>query len=110
MSNPTLVSGKWLVLKDPDDIDWYKFNFANDLTDSQTTIHPTIAPTIICSGVSLATHPDGLPNVKVVGTEVQVFLGGFDLTNNALNFCTIRLRCANGAQKDRTQWYVREDH
>lgn len=110
MSNPTLVNGKYLVPKDPDDVRWYRFNFAQDLTDTNTTIHPTRMPTAICSGVSLATHPDALPNIRVNGTFVDVYLGGMDLTNNALNFCTIRLSTASGEQLDRTQWYVREDH
>jgi hypothetical protein len=98
------------VPKDPDDIRWYKFGFAKDLADSGTTPHATRALAPICAGVSLATHPDGLPNLKVVGTDVCVYLGGLDLASGAANFCTIRLFCANGEQIDRTMWFVREDH
>lgn len=110
MADPTFVGGKWICLKDPDDIRYYKFGFAKDLTDSGTTPHVTRVPVAICSGVSLATHPDGLPNLKVQGTDVIAFLGGLDLTQSAQNFCTIRLPCANGEQIDRTIWFVREDH
>jgi hypothetical protein len=111
MADPTFVAGKWLVLKDPDDIRYYKFGFAKDLTDSSTTPHATRPPTAILAGVALATHPDALPNLFVQGTDVYAFLGGMDVTTtSALNFCTIRLPCANGEQIDRTMWFVREDH
>jgi hypothetical protein len=110
MADPTFVGGKWLCLKDPDDIRYYKFGFAKDLTDSGTTIHATRVPVAICSGVSLATHPDGLPNLTAQGTDVIAYLGGMDLTGVVQNFCTIRVSCANGEQIDRTIWFIREDH
>lgn len=108
MADPTYVNGKWLVLKDPDDIRWYKFGFAKDLTDSATTPHATTMPTAILSGLTLDTAPNSGPIVS--GTDVLVRLAGMDVTANALNFCTIRLPCANGEQIDRTMWFVREDH
>jgi hypothetical protein len=101
MSDPTFVSGKWLVLKDPDDIRFYKFDFTNDLTDSGTTAASAAA---IVAGVAVAIAP------AIFGSVVIVKLSGLDTTQNALNFCTIRLTCANGEQIDRTMWYVREDH
>jgi hypothetical protein len=107
MADPTLVAGKWLVLKDPDDIRWYKFGMARDLTDSGTT---AVSATALVTGVTLAAVSDGLPNPRIIGTDVYVKLGGLDLTNNALNFCTVRLVTVSGEQIDRTQWYVREDH
>jgi hypothetical protein len=110
MSDPTFANGKWAVPKDPDDIRWYKFGFAKDLADSNTTPHPSRPPIPICAGVSLAVHPDGVPNVVVSGTDVLAYLGGFDLDQPDKNFCTIRLPCANGEQIDRTMWFVREDH
>jgi hypothetical protein len=110
MADPTYANGKWTVPKDPDDIRFYKFGFAKDLTDSQTSPHPTKPPIAICGGVSLATHPDGISNLRVSGTDVIAYLGGLDLANNAANFCTVRLYCANGEQIDRTIWFVREDH
>lgn len=110
MSDPTFSNGKWLVPKDPDDIRWYKFGFAKDLSDSATTPHATRQPVALTAGVALATHPDGLPNLKVVGTDVYAFLGGLDLAAGASNFCTIRLPTASGEQIDRTMWFVREDH
>jgi len=110
MGDPAFANGKWTVPKDPDDIRFYKFGFAKDLTDSGTTPHATRQPTAICAGVSLATHPDGVSNLRVVGTDVIVYLGGLDLTAGAANFCTVRLPCANGEQIDRTMWFAREDH
>ncbi|HEX5126506.1 MAG TPA: hypothetical protein VFW00_07175 [Rhodocyclaceae bacterium] len=107
MADPTLVNGKWLVPKDPDDKRWYKFGFAKDLTDSGTT---AASVTAILSGVTLGTVTDGQPNPRISGTDVLVFLSGLDVTDGALNFCTARLVCANGEQIDRTMWYVREDH
>lgn len=104
MANPTLQNGKWIVPKDPDDIRLYKFGFAQDLTDSQTTISTTVAPVTAVAGVTVAVAP------VVSGTDVIVKLGGLDLTAGAANFCTIRLTCANGEQIDRTMWFVREDH
>lgn len=101
MSDPTFVAGKWLVPKDPDDIRFYKFGFAADLTDAGTT---GVTATPIVAGVTVALAP------VIVGTDVIIKLGGLDTTVNALNFCTIRLTCANGEQIDRTMWFVREDH
>jgi len=110
MSDPTFANGKWTVPKDPDDIRFYKFGFGKDLADSNTTPHPTRPPIAICAGVSLATHPDGMANLSVSGTDVIAYLGGLDLNAAAANFCTIRLFCANGEQIDRTMWFAREDH
>ena len=101
MANPTLIDGRWTVPKDPDDSRFYKFGFANDLTDSGTTASTALA---IVAGVTVATAP------VVQGTDVVVKLSGLDLALNASNFCTIRLTCANGEQIDRTMWFVREDH
>jgi hypothetical protein len=101
MANPTFVNGKWIVLKDPDDIRFYKFGFANDLADSGTTAASAIA---IVAGVTVAVAP------VISGTDVIVKLAGLDLAAGAANFCTIRLTCANGEQIDRTMWFVREDH
>jgi hypothetical protein len=106
MSNPTLVGGKWIVYKDPDDIRYYKYGFAQDLTDSGTTAASAVA---ILSGVTLATDNTGA-NPRIVGTDVIVKLSGLDISANPTNFCTIRLTCANGEQIDRTMWFVREDH
>jgi hypothetical protein len=101
MSNPYLQNGKWFVPKDPDDIRYYKFGFAQDLTDSGTTAVSAIA---IVAGVTVAVAP------VVSGTDVIVKLGGLDITDGAANFCTIRLTCANTEQIDRTMWFIREDH
>src|SRR5712664_3931268 len=101
MSNPTLINNQWVVPKDPDDIRFYKFGFANDLSDSATTATSAIA---IVAGVTVAIAP------VISGTDVIVKLASLDLTLNAANFCTIRLTCANGEQIDRTMWFVREDH
>lgn len=110
MSDPIEVNGKHLVPKDPDDIRFYWFNFTQDLTDTATTPHESRPPIAICAGVSLATHPDGLPNLLVMGMYVRAYLGGFDMADNAPNFCTVRLQTASGEQIDRTMWFVREDH
>ena len=101
MSDPTFSNGKWLVPKDPDDIRFYKFGFAQDMTDSGTTLSTVTA---IVAGVEVAVPP------AIQGTDVIVKLGGLDLTANAENFCTIRAMCANGEQIDRTMHFVREDH
>lgn len=110
MANPTFKSGKWLVPKDPDDIRYYKFGFAQDLADSNTTPRDENPLLAIIAGVDLVAHPDGLPNLFMVGTDALAYLGGFDLSANAENFCTVRMTCANGEQIDRTMWFVREDH
>jgi hypothetical protein len=101
MADPTFINGKWTVPKDPDDIRFYKYGFAKDLSDSGTTAQSAIA---IVAGVTVAVQP------YIQGTDVIVKLGGLDIANNAANFCTIRLTCANGEQIDRTMWFVREDH
>lgn len=101
MSDPSFINGKWTVPKDPDDIRFYKFGFAKDLADSSTTAQ---SATAIVSGVTVAVQP------VIQGTDVIVKLAGLDISNSAVNFCTIRLTCANGEQIDRTMWFVREDH
>jgi hypothetical protein len=101
MSDPIFVAGKWLVLKDPDDIRFYKFDFTNDLTDSGTTAASASA---IVAGVTVAVAP------VIYGSVIVVKLAALDTAIGALNFCTIRLTCANGEQIDRTMWFVREDH
>lgn len=101
MTDPVKIDGKWTVRKDPDDIRFYKFGFAQDLADSDTTAASALA---IVAGVTVAVAP------VIAGTDVIVKLGGLDTTKDALNFCTIRLTCANGEQIDRTMWFVREDH
>lgn len=110
MANPTFANGKWTVKKDPDDIRWYKFGLANDLTDSNTTPRAENPLVAICEGVALVAHPNGGPNLHMSGTDAYAYLGGLDLGNGAENFCTIRLTCENGEQIDRTMWFVREDH
>ncbi|MBZ2208477.1 hypothetical protein [Massilia soli] len=101
MADPTFINGKWTVLKDPDDKRLYKYGFAKDLTDSNTTAATALA---IPAGVTVLEPP------IIQGTDVIVKLGGLDVAPNALNFCTIRLTCANGEEIDRTMWFVREDH
>lgn len=101
MTNPEFKSGKWIVPKDPDDERFYKYGFAQDLADSGTTALSAVA---IHAGVTVVIPPE------IVGTDVIVKLGGMDLTNNAANFCTIRLTCANTEKIDRTMHFVREDH
>jgi hypothetical protein len=101
MANPEFKNGKWMVPKDPDDERFYKFGFAKDLADSQTT---GLTAEAIFAGVTVVNPP------VVQGTDVVVKLGGLDMVNNAQNFCTIRLTCANTEKIDRTMWFVREDH
>lgn len=101
MANPTFANGKWTTPKDPDDERFYKFGFANDLTDSNTSAVSALA---IVSGVTVASPP------VIQGTDVIVKLGGLDLIPGAQNFCTIRLTCGNGEKIDRTMWFIREDH
>lgn len=108
MSEPALVAGKWRVPKDPDDKRLYKFGFAKDLTDSATTAVSAVA---LVGGVVVEPIPPSSQAVPLVaGTDVLVMLSGLDVTANALNFCTIRLTCANGEQIDRSLWFDREDH
>ena len=101
MTNPSYKNGKWTVPKDPDDIRFYKFGFAQDLLDSDTTASSAEA---IVDGVTVVSPP------FISGTDVLVKLGGLDVAENGVNFCTIRLTCANTEQIDRTMWFVREDH
>ena len=110
MADPYLLNNKWMVPKDPDDIRWYKFGFAKDLTDSSTTPRASNPLLAICAGVALVTHPGGGPNLYMSGTDAYAYLGGLDVGSNAQNFCTVRLTCANGEQIDRTMWFIREDH
>jgi hypothetical protein len=101
MSNPTFTAGKWLVPKDPDDIRLYKFDFAKDLANSETT---AVSATAIVAGVTVVLPP------VIEGTVVTIKLAGLDLAAGAANFCVIRITCANGEQIDGTMWFVREDH
>lgn len=110
MADPIFDGKKWVAKKDPDDIGWYKFGLARDLTDRNTTPRAENPLVAICDGVELVAHPSGGPNLLFVGTDAHAFLGGLDLTSGADNFCTIRTTCANGEQFDRTMWFVREDH
>lgn len=103
-----LVNGKYTAAKDPDDVRLYQLGFADDLTQSGTTLASVIA---IVAGVVVAPIPPSSQAVpQISGTDVLVMLGGLDITANASNFCTIRATCANGEQIDRTVWFVREDH
>ncbi|MGZ8339139.1 MAG: fibronectin type III domain-containing protein [Telluria sp.] len=100
-SDPYFKNSKWYVPKDPDDERYYKFGLAKDLTESGTTA--TLA-TAIFEGVEVLVQP------VIQGSDVVIKLGGLGMGQNAENFCTIRIDCANGEQIDRTMHFVREDH
>lgn len=108
MADPTLVAGKWTKGKDPDDIRLYQFGFAAELSASGTTIVSAVAAV---SGVAVMPIPPSTQAVPIVsGTDVLVMLSGLDISENASNFCTIRVTCANGEQIDGSLWFIREDH
>lgn len=101
MSEATLVGGKWIMPKDPDDQRYYTADVTKDLADSGTT---AASVTCIVSGVNI------IEAAVIVGTKCVVKLGGLDVTTSPVNFCTFRVTCANTEVFDRTIWFVREDH
>lgn len=101
MSVPLLINGRWTCFKDPDDQRFYKADVTNDLTDMATT---AASVTTVVAGVSILTA------ATISGSTMIVKLGGLDVSNNPVNYCTFRITCANGEVFDRTIWFIRVDN
>lgn len=93
--------GRWTLSKDPDDESFYVGDIGHDLADSVTT---ATAVTALPVGVAL------LAPVVVQGNLVVVKLGGMDGSPDPVNYCDLRVDCANGERFYRTIHFNRVDN
>lgn len=98
---PYFRDGKWWVDKDPDEMSFYVANITKELADRGTTAASVVA---VAQGVEILVQP------VIQGNFVVIKLGGLDVSQNAVNFWTARVTCANGERFDRTMWFNRVDN
>lgn len=94
---PYFEAGRWLCEKHPLDQRFYVANLAIDLAERKTT---AVTVEAVLAGVEQLIAP------VVQGTLAVVKLGGFNTAQDATNFCTFRVTCANGERFDRTVSFV----
>ena len=95
------VDGRWTLEKDPEDKRYYVADVGFDLADSNTT---ATAATAMPVGVVELVKP------QVQGSLIVVKLGGLDVSADPLNYCQLRIDCANGERFYRTIHFTRVDN
>lgn len=96
-----LQEGVYSVLKDPDDQSYYVADISNDLLDSNTTATAVLALPV---GVNV------LVPAAIQGSLVLVKLGGMDTLPAGVNYCDLRIDCANTERFYRTIQFTRVDN
>jgi hypothetical protein len=99
---PYFEAGRWYIDRDPDDEEFITADVSARLTDIGSTA--VGVETVVSSGITV------LVPAVVQGTNMVVKLTGFDDANNADNFCTFRVTCANTVRFDKTIWFRRQDN
>jgi len=93
--------GSWSLNKDADDESYFVADISNDLADSNTTASAVLAQPV---GVSV------LVAAVVQGPLILVKLGGMDTLPAGVNYCDLRIDCANSERFYRTIQFNRVDN
>jgi lysophospholipase L1-like esterase len=96
---PYLEAGRWWSDKHPLDERYWVADITIDLAERGTT---AVEVEAIVAGVTVVQQP------VIQGKLIPVKLGGFNAATNAVNFCTFRIKCANGERFDRTIWFKQQ--
>jgi hypothetical protein len=96
---PYLEAGRWWSEKHPLDERYWVANITVDLDERKTT---AVSVEVIVAGVTVLQQP------VIQGKLIPVKLGGFNSATGAVNFCTFRVRCADGQRFDRTIWFKQQ--
>lgn len=96
---PYLEAGRWWCEKHPLDERYWVADITVDLAERGTTAATVEA---IVAGVTVLQDP------VIQGKLIPVKLGGFNAATGAVNFCTFRVRCADGQRFDRTIWFKQQ--
>ena len=96
---PWLEAGRWWSEKHPLDERYWVADITIDLAERGTTAAEVEA---IVAGVTVLQLP------VIQGKLIPVKLGGFNAATGAVNFCTFRVKCANGERFDRTIWFKQQ--
>jgi len=105
---PTIVDGKMMVDRDPDEKSHYAADITQELIDRATT---AVSVVLVLVGVVQLE----LPQIQVATlagvqrTYVVAFLGGTDAEPPAGWKWVARVTCANGEQFDKTTWFNKVD-
>ena len=93
--------GSWSLEKDADDESYFVADISNDLADSNTTASAVLAQPV---GVSV------LVAAVIQGPLILVKLGGMDTLPTGVNYCDLRIDCANSERFYRTIQFNRVDN
>lgn len=93
--------GAWSLDKDADDESFYVADIGNDLVDSNTTASAVVALPV---GVTV------LVPAVIQGSLILVKLGGMDTLPAGVNYCDLRIDCANTERFYRTIQFNRVDN
>jgi hypothetical protein len=93
--------GSWSLEKDADDESYFVADISNDLADSNTTASAVLAQPV---GVSV------LVPAVIQGSLILVKLGGMDTLPAGVNYCDLRIDCANSERFYRTIQFNRVDN
>ena len=96
---PWLEAGRWWSEKHPLDERYWVADITIDLAERGTIAAEVEA---IVAGVTVLQLP------VIQGKLIPVKLGGFNAATGAVNFCTFRVKCANGERFDRTIWFKQQ--
>jgi hypothetical protein len=91
--------GSWSLEKDADDESYFVADISNDLADSNTT-----ASAVLAQPVSV------LVPAVIQGSLILVKLGGMDTLPAGVNYCDLRIDCANSERFYRTIQFNRVDN
>ncbi|GAA0436892.1 hypothetical protein GCM10009094_46770 [Massilia aurea] len=93
--------GSWSLEKDADDESYFVADISNDLADSNTSASAVLALPV---GVSV------LVPAVIQGALILVKLGGMDTLPAGVNYCDLRIDCANSERFYRTIQFNRVDN
>ena len=93
--------GVYSLSKDADDQSYYVGDIGNDLVDSNTTASAVLA---------LPVGVEVLVPAVIQGPLILVKLGGMDTLPSGVNYCDLRIDCANGERFYRTIQFNRVDN
>jgi hypothetical protein len=93
--------GSWSLEKDADDESYFVADISNDLADSNTSASAVLALPV---GVSV------LVAAAIQGPLILVKLGGMDTLPAGVNYCDLRIDCANSERFYRTIQFNRVDN
>ena len=94
-------TGSWSLEKDADDESYFVADISNDLADSNTTASAVLAQPV---GVSV------LVAAVIQGPLILAKLGGMDTLPAGVNYCDLRIDCANSERFYRTIQFNRVDN